>query len=56
MESFDGAVGARTETLGRVVSVLERAGVEFLNDGQLSTLDEYVRHISSVSPSCVPGA
>jgi len=32
MEGFDGPVGARTETLGRVVSVLEKAGVEFLND------------------------
>jgi predicted transcriptional regulator len=34
MEGFDGAVGSRTETLARVVTVLERAGVEFLNDGQ----------------------
>lgn len=33
MEGFDGAVGARTETLGRVVAVLEKAGVEFL-DGE----------------------
>ncbi len=33
MEGFDGPVGARTETLGRVVAVLERAGVEFL-DGE----------------------
>jgi hypothetical protein len=33
MEGFDGAVGARTETLGKVVSTLEKAGVEFLNDG-----------------------
>jgi hypothetical protein len=32
MEGFDGPVGARTETLGRVVAALERAGVEFLND------------------------
>ncbi|HET6841368.1 MAG TPA: transcriptional regulator [Candidatus Angelobacter sp.] len=32
MEGFDGAVGARTETLGRVVAVLEKAGVEFLDD------------------------
>jgi predicted transcriptional regulator len=32
MEGFDGPVGARTETLGKVVSVLEKAGVEFLND------------------------
>ena len=32
MESFDGPVGARTETLAKVVAVLEKAGVEFLND------------------------
>lgn len=31
MEGFDGPVGARTETLGRIVAVLEKAGVEFLN-------------------------
>jgi predicted transcriptional regulator len=34
MEGFDGAVGARTETLGKVVMVLEKAGVAFLNDGE----------------------
>jgi predicted transcriptional regulator len=34
MEGFDGAVGARTDTLGRVVAVLEKAGVEFLDDGK----------------------
>ncbi len=34
MEAFDGAVGARTETLGRIIAALEKAGVEFLNDGQ----------------------
>lgn len=33
MEGFGGTVGARTETLGRVVAVLEKAGVEFL-DGE----------------------
>jgi hypothetical protein len=32
MEGFDGPVAARTETLGRVVAVLERAGVEFLDE------------------------
>jgi hypothetical protein len=32
MENFVGAVAARTETLGRVVSVLEKAGVEFLDN------------------------
>ena len=34
MEGFDDAVGARTDTLGRVVAVLEKAGIEFLDDGQ----------------------
>ena len=34
MEDFDEAVGARTDTLGKVVAVLEKAGVEFLDDGQ----------------------
>ena len=33
MEGFKGAVGARTETLGKVVSVLEKAGIEFLDNG-----------------------
>ena len=33
MEAFDEAVGARTDTLGRVVAVLEKAGIEFLNNG-----------------------
>jgi predicted transcriptional regulator len=32
MEDFDGPVAARTETLGRIVAVLEKAGVEFLNE------------------------
>lgn len=32
METFSGPVGARTETLDKIISVLERAGVEFLND------------------------
>jgi predicted transcriptional regulator len=31
MEGFDGPIGARTETLGKVVLALERAGIEFLN-------------------------
>ena len=31
MESFDGPVGARTETLGKIVVALEKAGIEFLN-------------------------
>ncbi len=32
LPSFNGPVAARTDTLGRVVAVLEKAGVEFLND------------------------
>ena len=31
MESFDGEVGARTDTLSLVQRALEKAGVEFLN-------------------------
>lgn len=33
MEEFDGPVGARTETLGKVVIALEKAGIIFLDDG-----------------------
>jgi len=33
MEDFDGAVGARTDTLSRVTAMLEKAGVEFLDHG-----------------------
>jgi hypothetical protein len=33
MEDFDGPVGARTDTLAKVVTVLERAGIEFLDGG-----------------------
>ena len=32
MEGFDGPVGARTDTLRRIVAVFEKAGIEFLND------------------------
>jgi len=31
MEGFDGPIGARTDTLSKVQSALERAGVEFLD-------------------------
>jgi predicted transcriptional regulator len=34
MEDSDGRVEARTETLIRVMTALEKAGVEFLNDDQ----------------------
>jgi len=34
MEESDGPVGARTDTLIRVMAALEREGVEFLNDDQ----------------------
>lgn len=33
MESFDGAIGARTDTLDRIQMALEREGIEFLNSG-----------------------
>jgi predicted transcriptional regulator len=32
MESFDGEVGARTTTLGKVQRALEKAGIVFLDD------------------------
>lgn len=32
MEGFDGPVGARTDTLRRIVLVFEKAAVEFVND------------------------
>lgn len=32
MEGFNGPVGARTDTLRKIMTVLEKAGVEFLND------------------------
>lgn len=31
MENFVGPVGARTETLAKVVGILEKAGIEFLD-------------------------
>jgi predicted transcriptional regulator len=34
MEEFDGPVGARMDTVGKVATVLQKAGVEFLNDGE----------------------
>jgi hypothetical protein len=33
MEGFDGPVGARTDTLGKVVAALEKVGIEFLDSG-----------------------
>ncbi len=33
MESFDGPVGSRTDTLRKVTGALQKVGVEFLNDG-----------------------
>jgi hypothetical protein len=32
MEGFDGPVGARADTLRRIITVFEKAGVEFVND------------------------
>ena len=34
MESFDGPIGSRTETLRKVMGALERGGIEFLNGGK----------------------
>jgi len=34
MEGYDEAVSGRLGTLNRIVAVLEKAGVEFLNDDQ----------------------
>jgi transcriptional regulator with XRE-family HTH domain len=34
MESFPDEIGARTGTLSLVKKALERAGIDFLNDGQ----------------------
>jgi predicted transcriptional regulator len=33
MESFSAEIGARTSTLSQVQSTLEKAGIQFLNDG-----------------------
>jgi transcriptional regulator with XRE-family HTH domain len=33
MEESDGPVSARTQTLNRIAVTLEKAGVDFLNDG-----------------------
>jgi predicted transcriptional regulator len=35
MESFDGPVGSRTDTLRKVTGALEKAGIEFLGNGSL---------------------
>jgi hypothetical protein len=34
METFAGEVGSRTETLSKVQTALERAGIEFLGEGR----------------------
>ncbi len=33
MESFSGEIGSRTSTLSQVQAALEKAGIQFLNDG-----------------------
>ena len=33
MESFSGEIGSRTSTLSQVLAALEKAGIQFLNDG-----------------------
>ena len=50
MEGFDDAVGARTGTLAKVVAVLEKAGVEFL-DGDLPGV-----RLRAVHPKAEPPA
>ncbi len=32
MESFDGPIGSRTETLRKVIGVMEKSGLQFLDD------------------------
>jgi hypothetical protein len=34
MEAFEGPIGSRTDTLGNVMSALEKAGIEFLDGDQ----------------------
>ena len=34
MESFDGPIGSRTETLRKVMAALEKGGIEFLDAGK----------------------
>jgi len=34
IEAFEGQIGARTDTLVRIATTLEKAGVEFLDDGR----------------------
>jgi predicted transcriptional regulator len=34
MEGYEGPVEARTDTVRKVTGVMERAGVDFLDDGQ----------------------
>lgn len=34
MEDTDGPVGSRTDSLFKVVTILERAGIEFLDSGE----------------------
>jgi transcriptional regulator with XRE-family HTH domain len=34
MESFQGPVAARTDTLSKLVVVLEKAGIDFQNEGE----------------------
>jgi predicted transcriptional regulator len=50
MENFSGPVRARTETLGRVVACLEKAGVEFLDDGRPGVRLKEKKGLSKTSP------
>jgi transcriptional regulator with XRE-family HTH domain len=54
MESFPGEVGARTGTLSLVQRALERAGIEFLDDGSPGVRVRPVKAVRkepSVSPN-----
>lgn len=57
MESFDGVIGARFDTLRKVVDCMERAGIAFLDDGEpgvrLRRLPE-ARKDKPTVPSSVP--
>ena len=50
MEGFDGPVSARTDTLRSIAAVLNKAGVEFLNDDQPGVRLKTVHSKKEVSP------
>ena len=59
MENFVGPVATRAETLGRAVNVLEKAGVEFLNNDRpgmrvsaLHTRGDHEEHGEDIRTPC----